>query len=125
MRFRPGQHLRRQSDILAVREAGSRLDCGAFTLWHLKRNPAKANDLPISGPRLCAAASIAAVGHAVLRNRAKRRLREIFRRHQDKLPPDCDLLMVARGAVNRWPFPALERKFVEACARIASSETHA
>lgn len=125
MRFRPGQHLRRQSDIRAAREAGSRLDCGAFTLWCRQRNPMEINILPPSAPRVCTVASTAAVGHAVLRNRAKRRLREVFRRHQDRVPPDCDLLMVARAAVNRWAFPELERKFIEACLKIASARKHA
>ena len=124
MRFRPGQHLRRQSDIRSVREAGARLDCGAFTLWCRKRNTLSENGLPMTGARLCVAASTAAVGCAVLRNRAKRRLREIFRNNQDRLPPDCDLLLVARSAANRWSFADLEKKFIEACARIVSSEKH-
>ena len=117
MRFRPGQHLRRQSDIRAVREAGARLDCGAFTLWCLQAQCIVGQrGLSMTSPRLCVVASTAAVGGAVLRNRAKRRLREVFRRNQDRLPPDCDLLLVARAAVNRWSFADLEQKFIEACA---------
>ena len=119
MRFRPEQHLRRQGDIRAAREQGRRADCRAFTVWWRLR-PADEPAVTPPLPRVGVVASIAAVGAAVARNRAKRRLREIFRRHQDSLPRDCDLLLVARAAVVNWPFAELDRKFVEACRQIAS-----
>jgi ribonuclease P protein component len=114
MRFRPGQHLRRQRDIRAVRQQGSRLDCRAFTIWWT------AKDGGTAPPRACFVASIQAVGKAVLRNRAKRRMREVFRRHQNLLPRSCDLLLVARSSANQWPFAQLERTFAEACGRMLS-----
>jgi ribonuclease P protein component len=121
MRFRPGQHLRRQSDIRAPRERGARADCQTFTVWHMRRTPTvSAEPAAETLPRVCFVASKASVGGAVLRNRAKRRLREVFRRHQELLPRDADLVVVARAAVNRRPFAELERKFVEACQRIAA-----
>jgi ribonuclease P protein component len=149
MRFRPGQHLRRQSDIRAVREQGRRVDGRAFTVWWRHRSPeAAANAIPAtfspnSGqqrstdrpaesaeagapasvltplPRAAVIASIAAVGPAVRRNRAKRRLRELFRRHQSLIPPACDLLLIARAQTVQWKFTELERTFVDACRRIA------
>jgi ribonuclease P protein component len=129
MRFRAEQHLRRQSDIRAVREQGRRVDCRAFTVWWKLRTPASATTaqpealpdvaLAKSGPRVCVIASTAAVGHAVLRNRAKRRLREIFRAQQHLVPVGCDLLLVARHAATREPIPALEKRFGEACAQIS------
>ncbi len=112
MRFRPEQHLRRQTDIRAARELGRRLDCRAFTVWCRQREPGE-TATPLG--RAAAVASIAAVGPSVQRNRAKRRLREIFRRHQDLLPPGCDWLMVSRAAVNRRSFAELEKAFVETC----------
>ena len=112
MRLRPGQHLRRQRDIRAVRQQGSRLDCRAFTIWWT----ASAGGTAL--PRACFVASTQAVGKAVLRNRAKRRMREIFRRHQNLLPRSCDMLLVARSSANQWPLAQLERAFAEACGRI-------
>ena len=112
MRFRPGQRLHRQSDIRAVREHGSRVDCRAFTLWWMARDTGPAL------PRACFVASTQAVGGAVMRNRAKRRMREIFRINQRLLPASCDLLLVARRPVNDWPYARLESTFAEACARI-------
>jgi ribonuclease P protein component len=127
MRYRPEQHLRRQGDIRAVREQGQRVDARAFTVWWRHQplpapDPVKlAAESPAVTPpigRVCIAASKAVVGHAVLRNRAKRRLREIFRLHQAEVPAGCDLLVIARPAAGTWNFPELEKKFSEACARI-------
>jgi len=144
MRFRPGQHLRRQSDIRAVREQGRRVDGRAFTVWWKIRAP-EAPSPPVSEspslllspephsaagngterflPRAAVIASIAAVGPAVRRNRAKRRLRELFRKHQDLIPAQCDVLLIARAAAVQWDFTGLERTFVEACRRIPPLET--
>lgn len=120
MRFRTEQHLRRQSDIRSVREQGRRLDCRAFTVWWKRRaQPAPASAGTVSKPRVCVIASTAAVGAAVQRNRAKRRLREVFRHQQHRVPVDCDLLLIARAATTTWPMPELEAKFADACGLIA------
>jgi ribonuclease P protein component len=131
MRFRPEQHLRRQSDFRAIREQGRRINCGAFTLWCLPRqaSPSPAADsvnspsrphLSVDAPlrRLGVVASTAAVGHAVLRNRAKRRLRDIFRRHQEDVPAGCDILLSARANAVEVPMVELEQKFVDACRKV-------
>lgn len=113
MRFRPEQHLRRQNDIRAVRDRGSRMDARAFTIWSLRRDVGER-------PRVGVIASKSAVGAAVQRNLAKRRLREIFRRQQQLVPPRFDLLLIARAAVNRWPFAELENRFIEACRKMGA-----
>lgn len=114
MRFRSEQHLRRPVEIRAVRETGRRIDCRAFTVWW-KSRPA---DSPPSTSRVCVIASTNAVGGAVQRNRAKRRLRELFRLHQDRVPPRSDLLLIARAAATTWATTELEQKFAEACTRM-------
>jgi ribonuclease P protein component len=117
MRLRAEQHVRRQADIRAVREQGRRIECGAYSLWWKKRDTCPAapmNDLP----RVCVIASTRAVGSAVRRNRAKRRLREVFRLQQQHAPAGCDLLLIARAGAITWPLPQLERRFVEACRQI-------
>lgn len=125
MRFRPEQHLRRQSDFRAVRERGRRIQSGPFTVWCLRREPAAAMSSAAHAPapetrRVGVVASTAAVGHAVLRARAKRRLREVFRRHQALVPAGCDLLLIARSSLNRLDYAELERKFVEVCRQLSS-----
>jgi len=84
---------------------------------------AAANEPERPLPRAAVIASIAAVGPAVRRNRAKRRLRELFRKHQGLIPAECDVLLIARAAAVQWDFTGLERTFVEACRRISPHET--
>lgn len=122
MRFRAEQHLCRQGDIRAVREQGRRVDCQAFTVWWKPRRDAAAAAKK-SPARVCVIASTKAVGHAVLRNRAKRRLREVFRHQQQHLPPNCDLLLIARAAATRWPLAELEKRFAQACTHIRPART--
>jgi ribonuclease P protein component len=115
MRFRPEQHLRRQNDIRAVREFGARSDWRLFTLWcyHRPAQPGVGDQA-----RTAVVASIAAVGAAVERNRAKRRLREVFRKHQQLVPQGVDMLLIARTAINKCTILDLEEKFVAAVGRI-------
>lgn len=132
MRFRPEQHLRRQSDFRAIREQGRRINCGAFTLWCLLRpasNTLVATSTNVASRpresldpqlrRLGVVASTASVGHAVLRNRAKRRLRDVFRRLQQEVPAGCDILMSARANAVEVSMVELEQKFVDACRKAA------
>ena len=123
MRFRAEQHLRRQNDIRAVREEGHRIECRAFTVWWRKRQPAPAAVPNHTLPRVCVIASTKAVGIAVRRNRAKRRLREVFRHQQHQVPAACDLLLIARSAATDWPLPELEKKFVDACRQMSPVAT--
>ena len=121
MRFRAGQRLRRNDDFRAVREQGRRIDCGAFLLtWRVR--PAA---LPAAPARVGVVASRASVGDAVHRNRAKRRLREIFRRHQTLVPSGLDLVLTARAALLRLDFPEVEQRFTQACRKLAAPPANA
>lgn len=47
------------------------------------------------------------VGNAVIRNRVRRRLREILRRHLPRIPSGWDLAFIARPASAQADFPTL------------------
>jgi ribonuclease P protein component len=133
MRYRADQHLRRASDFQHIRTHGRRYDCGAFVFWHVS-HPAdllRAGDSPLASQepsvlttpshlraRLGVVASKSAVGNAVARAKAKRRLRELFRAHQAMIPAGIDILLVARGSLNGLEYAALEQRFVDACRKL-------
>lgn len=50
----------------------------------------------------------ARVGNAVLRNRVKRRVREVFRLNRTAIPGGWDIVVNPREAVASVPFPTLE-----------------
>ena len=118
MRFRAEQRLRRQHDFRAAREKGRRIDCGAFTAWFYRRRDPEGDPPTLARRRVGVVASTAAVGIAVQRNRAKRRLRSIFRHHQDSVPAGYDVLLVARAAVNRLDYSEIEKRFIDACRKL-------
>ena len=52
------------------------------------------------------------VGCAVVRNRVRRRIREIYRLHEDELHPGWDMVIVARVKAAHGRFSALERSYL-------------
>ena len=52
------------------------------------------------------------LGHAVVRNRVRRRLREIYRLHETEFLPGRDLVVVARSRTVGAPYAKLERAFL-------------
>jgi ribonuclease P protein component len=50
------------------------------------------------------------LGSAVVRNRAKRRLREVFRRHRAAIPAGWDIVLNPREAVAKVRFSTLRRE---------------
>lgn len=110
MRFSAQSHLRRPVDFARARQSGRRHFGGTFTLWAAPQPTV----LP-TGSRIGVVASRAAVGNAVQRNRAKRRMREVFRAHQTLVPPGFDLVMVARSSLNRVDLTEVSQRFRQAC----------
>lgn len=52
------------------------------------------------------------LGHAVVRNRVRRRLREIYRLHEAEFLPGRDIVVVARSRTVGAPYAKLERAFL-------------
>ena len=57
----------------------------------------------------------AKLGHAVVRNRVRRRLREIYRLNAPRLKQGYDLVVVARARAVDAPYRTLEAAFLRAC----------
>ena len=58
------------------------------------------------------------LGHAVVRNRVRSRLREIVRLHEDTLAEGFDFVIVARSASVEAEFTALTRAFLTLSAKV-------
>ena len=62
------------------------------------------------------------LGHAVVRNKVRRRLREIYRLHEAEFKPGVDLVVVARSASVDAEFSALEQAFLQLARRLSLTE---
>ncbi|MBQ6431146.1 MAG: ribonuclease P protein component [Oscillospiraceae bacterium] len=58
------------------------------------------------------------LGHAVVRNRMRRRLREVVRLNEGRLQNGYDIVIVARSAAVEAAFTALTRSFLSAADKV-------
>ena len=58
------------------------------------------------------------LGNAVKRNRARRRIREVYRTHEGKLLPGYDIVIVARARVIYGRYGELERSFARLAKKL-------
>jgi ribonuclease P protein component len=59
------------------------------------------------------------IGKAVVRNRTKRRLRELFRRNREVLRPRMDLVINAHPTIVGIDYASLELEFLNGLRRLA------
>ena len=64
----------------------------------------------------------AKLGCAVVRNRVRRRLREIYRLNAHKFKPGYDIVVVARSRSVGAPYQKLEAGFLNACGKLGLLE---
>jgi ribonuclease P protein component len=102
-RLRPAERLRCPPAFQRVFEQGEKLVGSLFILYVL----------PTSRPysRLGMAVS-KRIGNAVVRNRVKRYLRDMFRRHKTSLPFSCDVVCVARREAAGMPLALYTQQFL-------------
>ena len=67
-----------------------------------------------SGPSKLGVIATKRLGNAVARNKAKRLIRELFRKHKHQLPSIMHLVVLPRRAIFQMPFTKLETLFIDA-----------
>jgi ribonuclease P protein component len=107
--FPKARRLTRTSDFDRVKEAGHR-ERGKFILLAA---------LEVQDSGLCRAGFITnrRLGSAVVRNRARRRLREIVRKHQYCLREDFWIVIIARPDAAKASYRALEDEWLRLAKR--------
>lgn len=95
--------LLRKSDFDAVYASGKRRSNAHFTVF------VRANELPLSRFGFSIKK---ALGGAVVRNRMRRRLREIVRVHREEIPAGWDIVIHPKRSVAKAPFAALTAEFL-------------
>jgi ribonuclease P protein component len=93
----------RRGEFDAVYRNGKRRSSPHFTVFF------RANQLPLSRFGFSIKK---ALGGAVVRNRIRRRVREIVRCHRQEIPAGWDVVIHPKSAVARSPFAALETELV-------------
>ena len=62
------------------------------------------------------------LGHAVVRNRCRRRLREVYRLEKPQLKTGYDIILVARSRTATAPWPELQKQFLPSVPEGRSDE---
>ena len=109
-RFPRSRRLTSRRQFLAIYAEGARASSPAFTFFG-QPNGQDACRLGLTVTRK--------YGHATQRNRAKRVLREIFRRNRARLEPACDMVINVHPSFKTTSTADLERLFMSCFARIA------
>ena len=60
------------------------------------------------------------IGNAVMRNRIRRRIREIYRTNEEKFVCGFDMVIVARIRSRYCSYGQLEKEFLDACSRLGA-----
>ena len=62
------------------------------------------------------------LGHAVTRNRIRRRIREAYRLHEQEIKSGYDIVIVARHAAEHAPFEALMDEMMQMLRQLGAAE---
>jgi ribonuclease P protein component len=119
--------LLRRVEYEAVYGAGQRRSSPQFTVFFRSQRPLAANRASDEAPGIKTAASISrfgisvkkALGGAVVRNRIRRRIREILRRNRTEIPSGWDIVIHPRRSVAQAPFAPLEAELVRLLRSVA------
>jgi len=100
--FKPQERIRKKSDFFHLYRKGKRYRGKYFTLVYLSNALGFSRMAVVAGRKL---------GNAVQRNRAKRRMRTLFRRNKELLKTPLDLIIIPRTAIHEAGWKSLEDEY--------------
>ena len=62
------------------------------------------------------------LGKAVVRNRVRRQMRELWRLHRAEMYPGYDVIIVVRNRATRTPYRVLEKQYLDALKKLSLLE---
>jgi len=104
LRFGRSARIKQGRDFKRVRDEGERLVNGCLVANWRQLPPGSASRLGVI--------SSGKIGGAVVRNRARRLLRECYRLHQNDFRSQIELVLVARASIAGKSFGEVERDFL-------------
>ena len=104
LKFGRAMRIKQGRDFSRVRQEGERLVLGCMI--------ANWRKLPADSTHRLGLVTSGKIGNAVVRNRARRLMREAFRRHQHDLLQPVDLVLVARNSIAGKEFASVEKDFL-------------
>lgn len=111
--FRRRHRLRSSREIRETYEQGNRYVGPCMVLWIRRGDEAKGRRAVVASRK---------VGGAVQRNRAKRRIREVFRLRRPELRVDMDFVLVCRRAALEADWDDLRSEFDQLARRAGAFE---
>ena len=104
LKFGRAMRIKQGRDFSRVRQEGQRLVHGCLI--------ANWRKLPADSTHRLGVVTSGKIGNAVIRNRARRLLREAFRLHQFDFTHQVDLVLVARASIVGKAFADVEKDFL-------------
>src|ERR1051325_1008687 len=104
LRFSRAMRMKQGRDFSRARQEGQRSVFGCLI--------ANWRKLPADSQTRLVVVTSGKIGNAVVRNRARRLLRETFRVHQHDLAQPVDLVLVARNSIADKSFAEVEKDFL-------------
>lgn len=101
--FPKSLRVRKRPEFLRIQDKGAKVTVGPLLVLALKREGGGATRLGLTVS--------SKVGDAHVRVRIRRRLRELFRKRRDELPPGLDLVFIARASAKDADFEELARAY--------------